>query len=90
MTSDGPNIMVYDGANNLASIDNGAKVIDYTYDGANTRISRSTPTDTTHVLYSLMGDLLGEYDPSGGFKEYIYVDSKTAAKAVDDTTVVGQ
>lgn len=90
MTSDGPNIMVYDGASNLASIDNGTKVIDYAYDGANTRISRSTPTDTTHTLYSLTGNLLGEYDPSGGFKEYIYVDSKTAAKAVDDTTVVGQ
>ncbi|WP_420195239.1 RHS repeat domain-containing protein [Marinobacter sp. GH_1] len=90
MTSDGPNIMVYDGAKNLASIDNGAKVIDYTYDGANTRVSRSTPTDTTHVLYSLMGDLLGEYDPSAGLKEYIYVDSQTAAKVVDDTAVVGQ
>ncbi|WP_375191211.1 RHS repeat domain-containing protein [Marinobacter sp.] len=90
MTSDGPNIMVYDGAKNLASIDNGTDVIDYTYDGANTRVSRSSPSEDTHVLYTMMGDLLGEYDPSGGFKEYIYVDSKTAAKAVDDTTVVGQ
>jgi len=90
MTSDGPNIMVYDGAKNLASIDNGTDVIDYTYDGANTRVSRSSPTEDTHVLYTMMGDLLGEYDPSGGFKEYIYVDSKNAAKAVDDTTVVGQ
>lgn len=42
------------------------------------------------LLYTMMDDLLGEYDPSGGFKEYSYVDSKTAAKAVDDTTVVGQ
>ena len=90
MTSDGPNIMVYDGAKNLASIDNGTDVIDYAYDGASTRVSQSSPTDDTHVLYTMMGDLLGEYDPSGGFKEYIYVDSKTAAKAVDDTTVVGQ
>ncbi|WP_300497781.1 hypothetical protein [Marinobacter sp.] len=90
MTSDGPNIMIYDGASNLASIDNGAKVIDYTYDGASTRVSRSTSTETSHVVYNQMGDLLGEYDPAGGFKEYIYVDSKTAAKAVDDTTVVGQ
>jgi len=90
MTSDGPNIMVYDGAKNLASIDNGTDVIDYAYDGANTRVSRSSPTEDTHVLYTMMGDLLGEYTPTGGFKEYIYVDSKTAAKAVDDTTVVGQ
>ena len=90
MTSDGPNIMVYDGAKNLASIDNGTDVIDYAYDGANTRVSRSSPTEDTHVLYTMMGDLLGEYEPAGGFKEYIYVDSKTAAKAVDDTTVVGQ
>ncbi|MGO1691855.1 MAG: hypothetical protein ACTHY7_02420 [Marinobacter sp.] len=42
--------------------------------------------DASHVLYGL----LGEHDQSGGFKEYVYVDSKTAAKAVDDTTVVGQ
>jgi len=55
-------------------------------DVANTRTSRSTPIDTTHVLCSL----LGEYDPSAGLKEYIYVDSQTAAKVVDDTAVVGQ
>ena len=59
-------------------------------EGINTRVSRSSPTDDTHVLYTMMGDLLGEYDPTGGFKEYVYVDSKTAAKAVDDNTVVGQ
>ena len=62
--------MIYDGASNLASIDNGAKVIDYTYDGASTRVSRSTSTETSHVVYNQMGDLLGEYDPAGGFKEY--------------------
>ncbi|WP_339782507.1 hypothetical protein [uncultured Marinobacter sp.] len=90
LTSDGPTIMVFDGAKNLASIDNGTKVIDYAYDGANTRVSGSSPTEDTDVLYTMMGDLLGEYDPSGGFKEYIYVDSKTAANAVDDTAVVRQ
>tara|TARA_Y100001001_G_C7998763_1_gene305547 strand:+ start:656 stop:820 length:165 start_codon:yes stop_codon:yes gene_type:complete len=42
--------------------------------------------DTTYVLQSL----LGEYDLSGGFRDHIYVDSKTAAKAVDDATAVGQ
>ena len=56
------------------------------------RLRRLEPNDLgyTDVLYTMMGDLLGEYDPSGGFKEYIYVDSKTAANAVDDTAVVRQ
>ncbi|MBB5321168.1 RHS repeat domain-containing protein [Marinobacter oulmenensis] len=90
MTSDGPNVMTYDGANNLTSVDTGSDVIDYTYDGANTRVSRASSTELTNVFYSIKGDLLGEYDSSAGFKEYIYVDSKVAAKVVDDTAVVGQ
>lgn len=90
MTSDGPNIMVYDGAGNLASIDSGSSVIDYTYDGANTRVSRTSPTDATHTLYTMMGDLLGEYDVSAGFREYIYVNSQVAAKVANDTATVGQ
>lgn len=90
MTSDGSNVMVYDGASRLASVDNGSDVIDYGYDGAGMRVSRTSPTESTHVLYDSMGDLLGEYDQSAGFKEYIYVDSKVAAKVSDDTTVVGQ
>ncbi|ROT94720.1 RHS repeat protein [Marinobacter sp. R17] len=90
MTSDGSNVMVYNGANRLASIDNGSDVIDYGYDGAGTRVSRTSPTESMHVLYDSMGDLLGEYDQSAGFKEYIYVDSQVAAKVSDDTTVVGQ
>jgi hypothetical protein len=53
-------------------------------------VSRASSTDFINVLYSSKGDLLGEYDLSAGFKEYIYVDSKVAAKVVDDTAVVGQ
>ncbi|MFC4259028.1 hypothetical protein ACFOZ5_08315 [Marinobacter lacisalsi] len=90
MTSDGPNIMVYDGANNLASVDNGSDIIDYIYDGTNTRVGRASSTDFTDVLYLKNGDLLGEYDLSAGFKEYIYVDSQVAAKVVEDTATVGQ
>ena len=90
MTSDGLNIMVYDGAGNLASIDNGTSIIDYNYDGINTRVNRISPTEATTVLYTMNGDLLGEYDQTAGFKEYIYVDSQVAAKVADDTAVIGQ
>ena len=90
MTSDGLNIMVYDGAGNLASIDNGTSIIDYNYDGINTRVNRISPTEATTVLYTMNGDLLGEYDQTAGFKEYIYVDSQVAEKVADDTAVIGQ
>ena len=90
MTSDGLNIMVYDGAGNLRTTDNGTLFVDYDYDGANTRVKRETPSETTNIVYNASGDLLGEYEPQGGFKEYIYVDSQVAAKVTDSTTVVGQ
>jgi YD repeat-containing protein len=90
MTSDGLNIMVYDGAGNLRTTDNGTLFVDYDYDGANTRMKRETPSETTNIVYNASGDLLGEYEPQSGFKEYIYVDSQVAAKVTDSTTVVGQ
>ncbi|UQG58458.1 hypothetical protein MIH18_11845 [Marinobacter sp. M3C] len=53
-------------------------------------MKRETPSETTNIVYKASGDLLGEYEPQGGFKEYIYVDSQVAAKVTDSTTVVGQ
>lgn len=90
VTSDGPNIMLYDGANRLVTADNGVNVIDYEYDGAGTRVSRTQLLQTDHVLYNQSGQLLGEYNPSGGFTEYVYVDAALAAKIEDPTTAVGQ
>lgn len=90
MTSDGENLMVYDGADRLVSVENGLDLIDYRYDGADTRVSRSEPLTTEHILYNQAGRLLGEYNPAGGFTEYVYVDDETVAKIEDTNAVVGQ
>lgn len=90
MTSDGENLMVYDGAGRLVSAENGLDLIDYRYDGADTRVSRSKPLTTEHILYDQAGRLLGEYSPAGGFTEYVYVDDETVARIEDTTAVIGQ
>lgn len=90
MTSDGENLMVYDGAGRQVSAQNGLNIIDYQYDGAGTRVSRSKLLTDEHILYGQGGNLLGEYNPAGGYTEYVYVDGETVAKIEDPTAVVGQ
>jgi len=53
------------------------------------RVKRTTASETTHYFYANNGALLGEYNPDGGFNEYIYIDSNPVVRIKDDTTVVG-
>ncbi|MCL5878706.1 MAG: hypothetical protein M1428_02755, partial [Deltaproteobacteria bacterium] len=57
----------------------------YTYDGMNRRITKTTGGTTTIFLYDIYNNLIGEYDASTGNtnKEYIYLGSKPLAMITD-------
>lgn len=89
VTSDGINYFDYSGNGRLTTAYVGTATINYQYDGAGMRTLRSDASSTTHYLYTKTGLLVGEYNPAGGFDEYVYVGTKPAAKINEDTAIVG-
>ena len=89
VTSDGIHYFDYSGNGRLTTAYVGTASINYQYDGAGMRTLRSDATSTTHYLYTKSGLLLGEYNPAGGYDEYVYVGTKPAAKINEDTAIVG-
>lgn len=89
LTSDGPNVYSYNADNKLISATTATETINYAYDGQGTRVSRTDSSGDLHYLYSANGLLMGEYNPAGGFDEYVYVNRNLAARIHDDTTIVG-
>lgn len=79
----------YNGAGHLVQASTPNTSVGYAYDGEGMRVQRTEGATTKDVFYSKRGRLLGEYNPAGGFDEYIYVGSRLAARIHDDTTVVG-
>jgi len=89
VTSDGINNFSFNANRRMVSANTGTSVIGYKYDGQGMRVKRTTASETTHYFYANNGALLGEYNPDGGFNEYIYIDSNPVVRIKDDTTVVG-
>ncbi|WP_435105864.1 hypothetical protein [Arhodomonas sp. AD133] len=79
----------YNGAGHMVQASTPSGTIGYAYDGEGTRVQRTGSSAIKDVFYNKRGRLLGEYNPAGGFDEYIYVGSRLAARIHDDTTVVG-
>lgn len=89
MIDDGVNLYTYNAANRMIQAITGTETIDYGYDGNGDRVAREANGAETHYFYNVAGSLLGEYDTSGGFDEYVYIQAKPAARIRDDTTLVG-
>jgi len=89
VTSDGVAQFTYNAANKLVTASTANGTVAYGYDGDGMRVSRSDSSSDTHYFYNASGLLIGEYNPAGGFDEYVYVNSKLAARIHDETTTVG-
>lgn len=89
VTDDGLNQFTYNGDDKLVTATVSGSTINYTYDGEGTRVSRSDTNGDRHYFYNARGLLIGDYDPTGGFDEYVYINRKLAARINDDTTIVG-
>ncbi len=84
VTGDGINTYSYDGAGNLISASTAQGLRTYRYDGAGLQVQRGA----TDVVHAHSGLLLGEYDITGGFREYIHVGTQLVARIEDEDTVV--
>lgn len=61
----------------------------YLYDGRGQRVSKTADGVTTHFIYGLSGELLGEFYPSSTeLKEYIYLNGQPVAVSQHTTQVV--
>lgn len=69
----------YDDASNLRTV-SGPTTAAYTYDANNMRVRVQQGSKDTYVFYAKNGDLLGEYDADGRFKEYFYLGGKLIAQ----------
>lgn len=68
MTADGTNTYRFDAQHHLlhvAKVSDGSTVADYTYDQRGLRLSKVTPTSTTHYNWDDQGHLVRETDGSG-------------------------
>ena len=83
-------LLTYDTLGRLTQVSNatGAVIGQYTYDGMNRRITKTTGGTTIIYLYDIYNNLIGEYDGSTGntTKEYIYLGSKPLAMITEPTT----
>ena len=83
-------LLTYDTLGRLTQVSNatGAVIGQYTYDGMNRRITKTTGGVTTVFIYDIYNNLIGEYDGSTGntTKEYIYLGSKPLAMITEPTT----
>ncbi|MCH8505879.1 MAG: hypothetical protein LAT50_16385 [Ectothiorhodospiraceae bacterium] len=84
VTGDGINTYTYDGAGNMVSASTAQGLLTYRYDGEGLQVQRGN-TDMVHAHNGL---LLGEYDVTGGFREYILVGTQLVARINDEDTVV--
>lgn len=89
VTNDSVNTYVYNSDDKLITATAQGRTIKYGYDGEGGRVSRSDDNKTTHYFYSNEGLLLGEYNPAGGFDEYIYLNGKVTARIRDTSALVG-
>lgn len=94
VTNDGSTFMSYDAAGNLRwawsqgmTTNFGTR---YRYDGAGRRVQRKEGRQRLDLFYTKSGRLLGAYQRSGGFREYIYAGGMQAAKVEDDSRVIGE
>ncbi|MCL4479607.1 MAG: RHS domain-containing protein [Deltaproteobacteria bacterium] len=80
----------YDSLGRLTQVSNatGAVIGQYTYDGMNRRLTKTTGGVTTVFIYDIYNNLIGEYDASTGntTKEYIYLGSKPLAMITESTS----
>jgi YD repeat-containing protein len=80
VTSNGFHTFGYDDASNLRSVSQGGSTIGtYTYDANNKRARVQQGGKDTVAFYAKNGDLLGEYDSDGRYKEYVYLLGKLIA-----------
>ncbi|MCL4557449.1 MAG: RHS domain-containing protein [Deltaproteobacteria bacterium] len=83
-------LLTYDTLGRLTQVSNtsGAVIGQYTYDGMNRRITKTTGGTTTIFIYDIYNNLIGEYDASTGntTKEYVYLGSKALAMITEPTT----
>lgn len=81
ITANGYNNFAYNDASNLTTVTTtaGAVVGTYTYDGNNMRARVQQGGKDTYIFYAKNGNLLGEYDADGRYKEYAYLGSRLVA-----------
>jgi YD repeat-containing protein len=80
VTSNGAYQFTYNDASNLVTVaQNGSSVATYTYDANNMRVRVQQDGKDTYAFYAKNGDLLGEYDADGRYKEYYYLGGKLIA-----------
>lgn len=86
VTSNGKDDFLYDGANQMVSVNN--EDIKYTYDGNKKRVRVETPERVVYYFYNLAGELLYRYDKTNNRDiEYINLNGKLIAK-IEDTTLI--
>lgn len=78
VTSNSYHNFVYDDASNLITV-SGASAATYTYDANHMRVRMQQAGKDTYVFYAKNGDLLGEYDADGRYREYFYLGGKLLA-----------
>lgn len=84
-------INTFDSANNLRQISNSTTVLAIIdYDANNMRVKHTRDVNsvnrTSNYLYATNGSLMGEYESTGRYKEYIYLGRKLLVeRAVDPT-----
>ena len=83
-------LLNYDSLGRLTQVSNasGAVIGQYTYDGMNRRLTKTTGGVTTVFIYDIYNNLIGEYDSSTGNStmEYVYLGSKPLAMITESTS----
>ena len=86
----GNRVFTYNAAGRLAQVDDLSGTLgQYTYDANGQRSRKTTASGTTQFIFGAGGQLLGEYDVSGGMiREYVYLNGEPLAQINDDESVL--